>query len=62
MTKTLKQYQELRDKINAYRYALSVISWDSETEAPAGCFEHRARQIGVLSAELYKFQTARKRP
>jgi carboxypeptidase Taq len=59
MTKTLKQYQELRDKINAYRYALSVISWDSETEAPAGCFEHRARQIGVLSAELYKFQTAR---
>ncbi len=59
MTKTLKLYEEIRGKINAYRYALSVINWDSETEAPEGCFENRARQIGVLSGELYKIQTSR---
>lgn len=53
MVDYLKRYYELRDQINAFNYAMYVISWDSETEAPSGCFEERSKQIGVLSQLLY---------
>lgn len=44
-----KIYFEVRDKINALNYAFIVIGWDSETEAPNGCFDDRSNKIGVLS-------------
>lgn len=35
------------------RFATYLINWDSETEAPVGCFEERAKQVGVLSEMEY---------
>lgn len=48
MIETLQTYKKIRAKINSISYALYVISWDSETEAPIGCFEERSNQIGQL--------------
>ena len=48
MNELLQQYKKLRSKLNALSYAMYVISWDSETEAPIGCFEERSNQIGEL--------------
>lgn len=47
-----KIYFEIREKIKALTYAFIVIGWDSETEAPDGCFEDRSNKIGVLSGML----------
>ena len=44
----------------AYRFANYMISWDSNTEAPEGSFPNRSIQIGILSEESYKLQTAPK--
>lgn len=48
MEKALSIYQTSKQKINALSYALYLISWDSETEAPVGCFDERSNQIGTL--------------
>lgn len=44
----LQIYQQVKAKINAYQYALYLINWDSETEAPVGSFEERSKQVGKL--------------
>lgn len=41
-------YLKTREKINAYTYALYLINWDSETEAPIGSLDEKAKQIGKL--------------
>ena len=33
------KYQDFRKKLKAYRFADYLIGWDSETEAPSGCFD-----------------------
>ena len=48
LSKNLEIYQNTTKKINAFNYALYLISWDSETEAPIGCLEERSNQIGQL--------------
>lgn len=48
MQDMLAIYNNSKTKINALSYALYLISWDSETEAPIGCLEERANQIGTL--------------
>lgn len=58
MTETIALYESFRKRIKAYQYALWMISWDSMTEAPNGCFENRAIQTGILSEEYYKIQTS----
>ena len=52
METLIKKYRELSNKINAINYAFYLISWDSETEAPIGCFEERSKQMGVLSSMM----------
>lgn len=52
LEKMKKIYFETREKINALNYAFIVIGWDSETEAPDGCFEDRSNKIGILSRML----------
>ena len=52
MEKALTIYKTTRDKLNAFNYAMYVISWDSETEAPVGCMEERSKQIGNLVAMM----------
>ena len=53
MNNQINKYLELRKKIQAFNFAMYIISWDSETEAPIGCFEERSKQIGVLSQMSY---------
>ncbi len=53
MFETKKQvYFEIRKKLKAYEYALTIISWDTETEAPVQSFDKRGDVIGVIS-EMY---------
>ena len=52
METLIKKYRELSNKINAINYAFYLISWDSETEAPVGCFDERSKQMGVLSSMM----------
>ena len=47
--KTLKIYQSTKNKINALSYAMYMINWDSETEAPVGCLEERSKQLGNIT-------------
>lgn len=54
----IEKYNALVRKINAYNFVTYIISWDSQTEAPDGCFEERAKQMEVLSEENYKLQTS----
>ena len=54
----LNQYEELVLKRNAFNYANYIIGWDSETEAPAGCFENRSKMIGVLAGEGFRLGTS----
>ena len=49
-------YKDYRSKMQALGYASYIISWDSETEAPVGCFEERSKQIGVLSEMSYSLE------
>ncbi len=53
----LNQYKAIQKKAKAYGYALNVVGWDSQTEAPRGAFPRRAEMMGILSQELFKLQT-----
>ena len=44
-----KIYLETREKLKALNHAFVVISWDSETEAPAQALDKRSEIIGTLS-------------
>ena len=48
MKQLFEKYKKIRSRLNAFSYAMYVIGWDSETEAPKGCFEERSNQIGEL--------------
>ncbi len=41
-------YQKTKERLNALNYALYLISWDSETEAPLGSLDEKTKQIGKL--------------
>ena len=49
-----EKYLKFRQKINAYSYALWLMSWDSETESPFDAHNYRVKQIGVLNKERYR--------
>ena len=51
------KYQDFRKKLKAYRFADYLIGWDSETEAPSGCFDERSQMVGILSSESFKLMT-----
>ena len=56
LKQVIKTYIDYRTKMQALGYASYIISWDSETEAPVGCFEERSKQIGVLSEMSYSLE------
>ncbi len=59
MEKLISDYKEIRKKLKAFYYAMYMISWDSSTEAPKGCFEDRSKHIGVLSEQVYLLETSK---
>ncbi len=48
MEAIIKKYYAYRAKLNALSYALYLINWDTETEAPSGCLDERAKNVGEL--------------
>ena len=50
--------KELQLKMAAYDHAIGLINYDGETSAPEGTADNRALTLGVLSGEMYKFNTA----
>lgn len=46
-------YLAFQKKINAYNYALWLLSWDAETESPKEALKYRLKQIKVLNQERY---------
>lgn len=48
----LDKYKKLRNKINAYNFALSTISFDAETIAPKDAFEYRSKMVNTLVGEV----------
>ncbi len=55
--KHLKKYNEVNEKIRAFKFFGFITGWDSQTEAPKNCFDTRAKYLGVLSEEMYKLST-----
>lgn len=58
LNKSLTTYQEYRRQSLANNFVGFIIGWDSQTEAPNGCFLERGRQMEVLSEFSYKLTTA----
>lgn len=59
MQELLNKYAELKAKSKAFGFAMWMISWDAETEAPHGSMEYRTKQVGVLSSEIYNLRTSK---
>ncbi len=53
-------YKNMRKRLNAYGYAMWLLSWDLETDHPSGALDYRADQIEVLSNEIYALETDKK--
>ena len=50
LEKQKQVYLQTREKLKAFEYALTIINWDTETEAPLGALERRSEVIGVISS------------
>ena len=57
MRDSIQIYQKTLKEIKALDYALNVISWDSSTVAPKGCFNNRSKYIGILAGNRHKLIT-----
>jgi len=57
MKDSIQIYNRTLKEIKAIDYALGVISWDSSTVAPKGCFNNRSKYIGILAGYKHKLTT-----
>ncbi len=57
MQKLIETYENFRKKILYHHFCSFIIGWDSETEAPEGCFGSRSEQMGVGAEESYRLRT-----
>ena len=55
----VKKFREMIKKMKAYQYALTIIGWDSNTEAPRNAFKRRSEMSGYLSKELFGLRTSK---
>ena len=53
-----ERFKELQKQMKAYQLALSVASWDSNTEAPKASFPDRSEMLGLISGEHFSLQTS----
>ncbi|MDD4468530.1 MAG: carboxypeptidase M32 [Acholeplasmataceae bacterium] len=54
-------YEQFKKEINAYKYALWLMGWDDETEAPKASKAYRTEQLEVLYTLVYKLEMDEKR-
>lgn len=57
MKQYIDQYIETRKRLKAYEYMMWLLSWDAETEAPKASIEYRAKQVEVMSQEVYAIES-----
>ncbi len=53
----IEQFHARQKKMRAYSYALQIMGWDSNTEAPKEAFPFRAEMQSILSGESFKLAT-----
>ncbi|CCV64146.1 Zn-dependent carboxypeptidase [Alteracholeplasma palmae J233] len=58
MENYIKIYNDTKNKIRAYKYALWLISWDQETESPKKAIDYMSEQVSILSEELYNVESS----
>ena len=61
MNNKLEEYYKIQKELNAYRYAMNIISWDAETEAPKMSHSYRGEQIAILSEKTLECKLSEKR-
>lgn len=52
-------FREKIKQMKAFAYALTLIGWDSNTEAPRNAFKRRSDMTAYLSKELFGLETAK---
>jgi len=60
LQKTIEEFKAYLEKIAMYGEAMSTLSFDSETIAPAGSIKARAKRAGFFSLEIFELITATK--
>lgn len=59
-SKTAKKFCEYMERINMFDQASSIMAFDSETVAPAGGLEMRAKRAGFFELEIHEMCTSKK--
>ncbi|MCK4552445.1 MAG: carboxypeptidase M32 [Tenericutes bacterium] len=55
----VNKFRDMNKKMEAYNYVLSIVGWDSGTEAPRKSFRRRAEMLGIVSRELFTLQVSK---
>ena len=56
----LQEFDEDLSKIQKYKQAVELFSWDMQTDAPKDSIESKIDAIGYFSTELFRFTTSRR--
>ncbi len=56
-----QEYKKFQKKINAYSYALWLLRWDAQTQAPKKSREYRNKQLQLLQEKAYSLLTDKTR-
>ncbi len=54
----IQRFQKFYQKLQAYRYAMSLISFDDATEGPKKAYLERGRNASILAGEYFKLYTS----
>ena len=54
----LQEFKENLDKIQKYKQAIEIFSWDMQTDAPKESIESKIDAIGFFSTELFRLTTS----
>jgi len=57
LNKKVEDFKAYLDRINTFNSAMSILSFDSSTIAPAGGIALRAKRMGFLQLEIFKMTT-----
>lgn len=57
MEQYIKTYKEQQQKLKAYEYAIWLMGWDKETEAPIKGYAYADKQFGVLAEAAYDLES-----
>ena len=60
MTTLIKEFKETLRKINLYKQAVTLFSWDMQTDAPKNGTESKIDAIGFFSTEIFKLSTSQR--